>query len=76
MVMNEQRGLRAKGSLALKEVKADGVGMWQAGGRIAVGRKETWADPMNPGEDYIFLQFNREPLGSFTQRNSRINQAF
>lgn len=72
------RGLRAKGSLALEEVKADGVGMWQAGGRIAVGRKETWAgpDPMNPGEDYIFLQFNREPLGSFTQRNGRINRAF
>lgn len=72
------RGLRAKGSLALKEVKADGVNMWQACGRIAVGRRGKWAgpDPMDPGEDYIFLQFNSEPLGSFTQRNSRISHAF
>lgn len=47
------RGLRAKGSLAVEEVKADGVSMWQAGGRIAVGRREKWdgPDPMNPEED-------------------------
>lgn len=34
-------------------MKADGVSIWQAGGRIAEGRREKWAgpDPMNPGED-------------------------
>lgn len=42
VVMNVQRS-KAKGSWALEELKADGVGMWQASGRIAVGRKEKWA---------------------------------
>lgn len=50
MVKSDQ-SLRVKEGLAFGELRADGVGTWNARDRRVAGRKENWTapDPMDPG---------------------------